>query len=211
MTRRCSLAMAALIAVAGPASVPGCGMAVRKIDAESLEAFTTVSRSFPESSHRVALATFEAMRGELASADFAKDSEFSANPKLARPDGSKPGEGELPPNFPAFWLEWKNKDKSLRELVTLKACHYSGKTRDGRPVQVAVLSEPEGTLVTVQVDKLGDRPFSQALLEKVAQRLAHPASPPGSLDEAATFKAFFGGVESREALPSIRRKVASGR
>jgi hypothetical protein len=208
---RFSFAIAITIAVVGPVSMPGCGLAVRKQDAESLAAFTTVNRFFPESSHRVALATFEAMRGELASAEFAKDSEFSSNPKLLKPGGTQPREGELPPNFPAFWLEWKSKGQSIRGLVTLKACHYSGKTRDGRPVEVAVLLQPGGSVVTVQVDKLGDRAVSQALLDKVAGRLAHPACSPGSLEEAATFKAFFGGVESREALPSIRKAAESGR
>jgi hypothetical protein len=77
-------------------------------------------------------------------------------------------------------------------------------------VEVAVLLQPEGSVVTVQVDKLGDRAFSQALLDRVAGRLAHPSSPPGSIEEAAKFKAFFGGVESREALPSIRKTVKSG-
>ena len=201
-----------LVAAVVLGSIPGCGMAVRKLDAESLAAATTVSRTFPESSHRVALATFEAMRGGLASAEFARDSEFASNPGLVKPDGTKPKEGELPPNFPAFWLSWKNKETSLRELVTLKACHYSGQARDGRPVQVDVLFQPpEGTLVTIRVDELGDRSFSHALLDKVADRLAHPSSPPGTPEEAATFKAFFGGVESREALPSIRKKADPGR
>ena len=199
MMCRCLIAV-----VFGIGLLPGCGRAVRKIDAESLEAFTTVSRTFSESSHRVALATFEAMRGELASADFAKDSEFF-HPNLTRPDGTKPKEGALPPNFPAFWLEWKNDGKPTHALMTLGACHFEGKTRDGRPVEVGVIFQPEETLVTVRVDKLGDRAVSQMLLDKVADRLAHPANPPGSLEEAATFKAFFGGVESREALPSIRK------
>jgi hypothetical protein len=200
MLRRCAIAIAVALG-----SMPGCGMAVRRADEQTLAAATTVTRSFPESPHRVALAAFEMMRSELASADFAKDSEFSATPRLVKKDGTKPKEEELPPNFPAFWLEWKNNGQNVRELVSLKAAHFAGKAHDGRPVEVGVTAAPGETLLTVRFDKLGDRMFSQHLADRVANRLAHPAYPPGSLEEAAAFKAFFGGVESREALPSLHK------
>ena len=209
MMRRCLIAVAVVVL----GLMPGCGLGVRKKDEETFKAAVTVPRSFSEPSHRVALATFEAMRAELASAEFASDSEFSPVPLRPKPDGSKPKEGEvrLPPDAPAFWVEWKNREKTVNDLVTLRTCHYRGKTRDNRPITVNVLYSPEGTLVTVLIDKLGDRLASNALLDKVADRLAHPASPPGSPEEAATLKAFFGGIESREALPTIRKNTDSAR
>lgn len=201
MMRRSWLAAAFLLG-----SMPGCGMAVRRLDEETLATATTAVRSFSESPHRVALATFEMMRAELASAEFAKDSEFGRGPSLNRRDGSKLKEGELPPNFPAFWLEWKGQDgKPSRALLSLKAAHFEGKMADGRPVEVGIAAQAGETLLTIRIDKLGDRMFSQYLAEQVANRLNHPAYPPGSREEAAAFQAFFGGVESREALPSLRK------
>jgi hypothetical protein len=181
-------------------TMPGCGMAVRKLDAESLTAATTAVRSFPESPHRVALATFEAIRGELASAEFAGNSEFAPFPK--------PREGDLPANFPAFRLEWSTGGKPVRALVMLKSVRFEGKAKDGRPVEVGVAAQPGETLVTIHFDQLGDRMYSIYLFDQVARRLAHPTYPPGSAEEAAAFQAFFGGVESREALPSVRKPAA---
>ncbi len=191
-------------------SMPGCGMAVRKLDEESLAAATTAVRSFPEPAHRVALATFEAMRAELASAEIARDSEFSPRPVPTRRDGSKPKEGELPADFPAFWLEWKNKTgEPARALVSLKAAHFEGKSLDGRPIEVGVASRDGETTVSIRFDKLGDRLYSGFLFDRISNRLAHPTYVPGSVEEASAFKAFFGGVESREALPSLRKPVVA--
>jgi hypothetical protein len=205
--RRCLIAVVVILG-----STPGCGMAMRKMQREEMIAIESVSRSFREPSHRVALAAFEAMRSELASAEFAKDSEFFPGPKVKKPDGTELREGELlPANFPGLWVEWKSKGKPVTSLLTLGACHFMGKTREGHAVVVDILQQPDGTLVTAHIDNAADKSASKALLEKVADRLAHPASPPGSLEEAATLKAFFGGVESREALPSIRKKPAASR
>jgi hypothetical protein len=206
MIRRSLLAVALLF---GPVPISGCGMAVRKADEETLAAATTAVRSLSAPSHRVALATFEVMRAELASSDFAKDSGFSPDPGLFKRDGSPVKEGELPPNFPAFWLEWKSdKGQPVRRMMTLKDAHFKGIARDGRPVEVGVVANGAETLLKIRFDKLGDRMFSQDLAEKVSQRLNHPTYPPGSLEEANAFKAFFGGVESREALPSLRKSQA---
>jgi hypothetical protein len=202
MWRQCTLAVAVALG-----SMPGCGMAVRKLDQETLAAATTAHRSFSEPSHRVALAVFEAMRAELATAEFASNSEFSADPGLVKRDGSPVKEGELPAEYPGFWLEWKANDgRASRSMVTLKAAHFAGKTLDGRPVEVDVEGQGGETVVSTRVAKLGDRMFSIWLMEKVTNRLNHPANPPGSLEEAATFKAFFGGVESREALPTLHKR-----
>ncbi len=182
----------------------GCGMGVRKLDADALTAATTVPREFTAPPHRVALATFEAMRSELASAEFAGDSQFVPGP--ARRDGSKPKPGDLPADFPAFWLEWTSQGKPVRELLGLRAAHFKGRTADGRPVEVEVVAQgPKVAQVAIRVDQLGDRMLSNRLLEATADRLAHPAAPPGSPEAAATYQAFFGGVESREALPSLRK------
>lgn len=195
MIRGCLIAVAVV-----SVSLPGCGMGVRKLDAEALAAATTAVRSFPEPPHRVALATFEVMRVELASADFAGNAEFAPFPP--------PRNGEVPPKFPAFRLEWMNDGKPVRAWVALKTVKFAGKARDGRPVEVGVSSQSGETLVTIHIDQLGDRMVSNDLFDRVAQRLSHPPHPPGSPEEAATFQAFFGGVESREKLPSVRKSEA---
>jgi hypothetical protein len=199
MTRRglISLAMASAL-------LPGCGMSVRKLDEEALAAATTVSRVFPEPPHRVALAAFEAMRAELASAEFVGDSEFM-------PYRGKPKELQLPGGL-AFDFEWKDKDgKPSHAPLVLQSVHFRGKTAEGRSVDVRVIRQDGQTLATVRVDELGDRMFSQWLLDRFADRLAHPATLPGSPEEAAAFQAFFGGVESREALPSLRKPKVEAR
>ena len=217
MALPCALNMRAcdgrcLIVVVVLGSMPGCGMSMRKIQREEMIAIESVSRSFPAPSHRVTLAAFEAMRMELASAEFAKDSEFLPAPKFKKPDGSEPKEGEpLPPNYPGLWVEWKSKGKAVTSLLTLGACHFKGQTRSGQAVTVEVQAEPDGTIVTVHIDNSSDKSASRAMLDKVADRLAHPSSPPGSPEEVATFKAFFGGVESREALPSLRKTTTASR
>ena len=201
-----------LIVVVVLGSIPGCGMAMRKLQREEMIAIESVSRSFPEPSHRVALAAFEAMRAELASAEFARDSEFLPAPKLKKRDGSEPKEGQpLPPNYPGLWVEWKSKGTAVTSLLTLGACHFAGSTRAGQAVTVEVQAQPDGTVITVHIDNSSDKSASRALLDKVADRLAHPANPPGSTGEVATFKAFFGGVESREALPSLKKASAASR
>ena len=167
-----------------------------------------MSRAFPEATHRVALAAFEAMRGELASAEFAGDSEFAPIPRPANPDGTRSKVDDVPPDGGGFWLEWKNEGRALRERVTLRACRYQGRTREGRSVEVAVLAEAGGSLVSVHVGEMGDRALSGVLLDKVADRLRHPVNPPGSDEEAASFQAFFGGIESREALLSARKRAS---
>jgi hypothetical protein len=115
----------------------------------------------------------------------------------------------LPPSFPAFWVEFQSSGQKVSRLLTLGACHFTGKTRQGQPVTVEVRFQPgDGTTVTVHIDDDGNRWASKALLDKVGDLLAHPTIPPGSLEEAAALKAFFGGVESRESLPSLQKRPA---
>jgi hypothetical protein len=183
----------------------GCGMQMRKIQREEMVALESVNRIYPQPSHRVALAAFEAMRSELTIAEFSKDSEFRPGPKPKNPKAPLFKDGQpLPPNFPAFWVEFQSSGQKVSRLLTLDACHFVGRTKQGQPVTVEVkFQPPDGTLVTVHIDQ-DDKSASKALLQQLEERLAHPANPPGSLEEVATFKAFFGGVESREALPSLR-------
>ena len=201
MTRKLSIVCLFLVAVP-----VGCGLPTRKLQRAELIAMESVSRMYPVPSHRVALATFEAMRSELASAEFARDSEFFSGPKPKNPGDPGPSAGQpLPTNFPGVWVEYRAGGTKVDRLLTLGACHFVGKTRTGQAATVEVLNQPGGSTVTVHVDGDADRSVSKLLLDKVADRLAHPANPAGSPEEASTFKAFFGGVESREALPSIRR------
>ena len=204
MSRRCLLAV--LVAVG---CLPGCGLGLRKIAGEPRIGDWTESTSHKEPPHRVALATLEAMRAELASADFAKgqDSEFAVARDLMRPGKKIPRPGEsVPPDYPAFWVDWtaKGDGHQERNLVVLIQAHFEGKTRDGRPVQISVRRDVE-TVVTVKVGKHGDPKLGRFLGERISERLAHPLHPPGSAEEAEAFRAFFGGVESREAIPSLRK------
>jgi hypothetical protein len=201
MIRRCLLVIMAL------ALVSGCGMQMRKALREEMVEKESITRSYPYPSHRVALATFEAMRIELGASEFAKDSEFSPGPRSKNPQAPVFQDGQpLPANFPAFWVEFQSSGQKVSRLLKLSACHFIGRTRQGHAVTVEVLYQPDGTMVTVHIDKDDTKSASKQLLETVSYRLDHPANPPGSLEEAATLKAFFGGIESREALPSLRKR-----
>ena len=203
MLRRSLLAVAVAL-------MPGCGLAMKTM-AERPHLFVwSESRTHPEPTHRVALATLEAMRAELASADFARDdgSQFAVASGLMQPGMKIPKPGEaVPPDYPAFWLDWtaSNNGHRERQLVQLQLARFEGVTRDGRRVQVGVRKEPESTQVMIQVDKHGDAKLGKALLDRIDDRLAHPLHPPGSSEEGETLRAFFGGVDSREAIPSLRK------
>jgi hypothetical protein len=181
----------------GLALLPGCGMTQRKLQREEMISIESVSRSFHEPAHRVAVATFEVMKAELASAGFARNCEFFPFPTPKSPGASLPVKGQpLPANFPGFWLEYQAGDKSVSNLLILGSCHFSGQTHQGQAVTVEIQSQPDGTIVTVHIDR-ADKSISRAFLEQVTGRLAHPSKPPGSLEEAADFQAFFGGVQSK--------------
>jgi hypothetical protein len=186
---------------------------MRRMAGEPLLWVWTESTGHEEPPHRVALATLEAMRAELASADFTRgqDSQFSVATELMQPGKKIPRPGEpLPADYPAFWVDWTAKDDGHKErnLVLLLQAHFEGRTRDGRPVQVNIRRDQE-TIVTIRVGRHGDAKVGQALAARIDERLAHPLHPPGSPAEAETLRAFFGGVESREAIPSLH-KPASG-
>jgi hypothetical protein len=87
MIRRCLLVVMALTMVSG------CGMQMRKALREEMVEKESITRSYPYPSHRVALATFEAMRMELGASEFAKASEFSPGPKPKNPNAAS---GQLP-------------------------------------------------------------------------------------------------------------------
>ena len=204
MSRRCLMAVLVVAAC-----LPGCGLGLRKMAGGPRTGAWTESTTYKEPPHRVALATLEAMRAELASADFAtgRDSEFAVARDLMKPGMKIPRPGDpVPPDYPAFWVDWTAKDDGHKErnLVVLVQAHFEGQTRDGRPVQVHVKCDLE-TVVTVQVGRHGDPKVGRLLGERISERLAHPLHPPGSPEEAETLRAFFGGVESREAIPSLRK------
>jgi hypothetical protein len=190
-------------------ALTGCGLGLRRVDSDTNMVVMARSRDFPAPAQRVAVAVFEAMRSDLASAEFAADSQFRPAPMPLKPDGSKPSESEvrLPPDSPAFWFEWQAQGKPTRQLVTLAACHFRGKSRGGRPVKVDVEAGPnlDSTTVVVRHDRLNEPSIGPALLDRIGERLAEPSNPPGSAEEAATFQAFFAGVEAR---PASGKKVA---
>ncbi len=199
-----------------PVALPGCGLGVRRqLDSEPILIPGVNTRSYPAAPHRVALATLEAMRAELASADFAKgkDNAFGsaqADLKAHTPPGQKPPAlprvGEpIPVDWPYFWVEWnvKNSAKKERQLVLLSSCQFEGKARNGDPVRASVKNENGQSVVTMQVGKMADQAAVRVLLEKIEDRLAHPLRPAGTVEEADTFVAFFSGVDSRESIPTL--------
>ncbi len=207
MRRLIGIAVAAV--ALGPIS--GCGLGLRKMEGEPLWVVGMATRTYKAPSHRVALATLEAMRSEFPEADLARDKDLAFSPanELKKPDGSFPKEGDasVPADFPAVWNDWKLPEggRSDRRPMILLSCHYAGKTRDGEPVQVSVRMRGMGTLVTVHVGRNGDAKVSGVLLDGIAARLDHPTYAPGSREESDAMRAFFGGVESRETLPSIHK------
>ena len=199
-----------LMAILGLSILTGCGLAMRKMEGEPLWQVGTATRTFIEPSHRVAIAALEAMRAELASADLAADRDLAFSPadELCKADGSYPVEGELglPPNHPAFWMDLPDRPglPPRRIPARLLSTYLVGRARDGRPVEVAVRFAGAETLVTAHVGRAGDSELSKALFDRIADRLAHPAYPVGSRDEAEAFRAFFAGSATRERLPSLR-------
>ena len=189
MIRRCVIA----IAVAAIVSVGGCGRMMLVQYGEPVWLIHRVNRTFPQPSHRVALATYEVLKAELAKVGMV-DEELTQDDRFEKPDGKTPAPGEIqiPDDVPAFWM---NGLSSGPIIVKLRYLELAGKDRDGRVVQAVVrigVETPEpDSVVSIQIGDKGDAKASGALLDKIAERLAHPTHKPGSLEERQALQTLF--------------------
>ena len=146
-------------------------------------------------SHRVALATSEVLKAELAEVKIRKV-ELTRDRNFDTPEGKTPEPGSvvIPDDHPACWLEGLPNSKGPM-LVNCQLVAFEGKTKDGRKVDVAVRLEIVGsdqrTVVSVQVGGQGDASGSKDLIDKIAERVQNPSTRPGSPEERAALKAAF--------------------
>jgi hypothetical protein len=165
-------------------------------------------------SHRVALATYEALKGELAevkvlNVELTQDDHF--NP----PGGGmpKPGDVKIPEDYPAFWADWLNPKGPV--IVNCRYCDFEGKTKDGRKVEAVVRLEIMGsdqrTVVSVQVGRKRDDKATKVLIDKISDRVHNqPILKPGSPEERTALKDAFGprpGEEEPKALASGEYRI----
>jgi hypothetical protein len=209
MWRRCAI----VVAVAGLALMAGCGSMILAVqEGEPIWLLHRVWRIVPEPSHQVALATLEVLKAELTDVKIVEE-ELSAEDRFNPPDGKppKPDNVDIPVEYPAFWLDGLIFNESGPGIYNCRFCAFEGKTKDGRMVDAVVRMESEGSekhsVVSLQVGRKGDKEASKALLDKIADRAAHPTLAPGSHEERAALSAAFlprPGTEARKLV--IRTK-----
>ena len=189
MMRRCVI----VTAVAAIVSVVGCGRMMLVQYGEPVWLLHRVNRTFDQPSHRVALATYEVLKAELTSVGMV-DEELTQDDRFDKPDGKTPAPGEIqiPDDAPAFWMKGLSTGPII---VNLRSFELAGKDRLGRVVQVVVrigLETPEpDSVVSIQVGERGDDRASNALIDKIAERLAHPTYKLGSAEERQALQALF--------------------
>lgn len=190
MMRRC----VAVIAMTAVVSVAGCGaMMLAVSEGEPFWLLHRVNRPFVQPSHRVALATYEVLKAELTSVEI-DDEEMTPDDQFDKPGGKTPmpGEIEIPDDVPAFWLKVLNFGPAI---VNLRTCELMGKDRHGREVFAVVRIGSRGpklnTVVSIQIGRRGDEKASRALLDKIAERVAHPSYKPGSPEERQALQDLF--------------------
>ena len=199
MFRRCLLAIAGLAL----GLVAGCGPVLRtawkaeraigKVEAAWMP--NRLDYTIYQPSHRVALATFEALKAELAEVKIRKV-ELTQDKHFDLPDGKPPAPGSvvIPNDYPACWLEGLPIFNSPT-LVNCRHVVFAGKTKDGQKVDALVRLEVVGsdqrTVVSVQVGGHGDATGSKNLIGKISERVLNPLTGPGSPEERAALKAAF--------------------
>ena len=199
MFRRCLLAVAGLAL----GLVAGCGPVFRsaqKIEAALVKAEwammpNRLDYTVYQPSHRVALATSEVLKAELAEVKI-RNVELTQDKHFDTPEGKTPEPDSvvIPDGYPAFWLEGLPISKSPI-LVNCRLVEFAGKTKDGQKVHASVRLEIVGsdqrTVVSVQVGGRGDARGSKSLIEKISERVRNPSTRPGSPEERAALKAAF--------------------
>jgi hypothetical protein len=199
MFRRCLLAVAGLAL----GLVAGCGPIVRSawkierglLKVESALMPNRLDYTVYQPTHRVALATSEALKVELAEVKI-RNVELTQDKHFDTPEGKTPVPGSvvIPDDYSACWLEGLPISKSPI-LVNCRLVAFAGKTKDGQRVDVSVRLEIVGsdqrTVVSVQVGGHGDSTGSKNLIDKISERVQNPSTRPGSPEERAALKAAF--------------------
>lgn len=200
MIRRCWLAVAglafalALSAGCGPIfrSAQTVDLAVRKAELALMP--NRLEYTVYQPSHRVALATLDVLKAELAEVEV-HDIELSQDGNFNPPDGKKlePGDVKIPDDYPAFWVDGLSSTGPV--LVNCRSIDFEGQTRDGKAVVASVRLEIVGsdqrTVVGAQVGRRGDTKPTKDLIDKIAERIQNPGSAPGSAEERAALNAAF--------------------
>jgi hypothetical protein len=199
MFRRCLLAVAGLAL----GLVAGCGPVVRSaqrietalVKVEWAMMPNRLDYTVYQPSHRVALATSEVLKAELAEVKI-RNVELTQDKHFDTPEGKTPVPGSvvIPDDSSACWLEGLPISKSPI-LVNCHLVAFAGKTKDGQRVDAVVRLEIIGsdqrTVVSVQVGGHGDARGSKNLTDKISGRVQNPSTRPGSPEERAALKAAF--------------------
>jgi hypothetical protein len=195
MIRRCLLASAGL----SLALAAGCGTMMLASQGEPVWLLHRLDWTVFKPSHRVAMATFEALKGELAEVKIV-DEELTQDSHYNLPDGQwtlpKPADLRIPDDYPAFWVDgFGPKDQPM--IVNCRSCVFRGKTKDGKRVDAVVRLEIVGTseqhtVVSVQAGRKGDEKLTKGLIDRISEQLQHPKFPPGSTEERAALNLVLG-------------------
>ena len=199
MFRRCLLAVAGLAL----GLVAGCGPVFRtawKVERAmgKVEAALMPNRldyTVYQPSHRVALATSEVLKAELAEVKI-RNVELTQDKHFDTPEGKTPvpGSVSIPDGYAACWLDGLPISEGPI-LVNCRQVAFAGKTKDGQKVDAVVRLEIIGsdqrTVVSVQVGGHGDARGSKDLIDKISERVQNPSTRPGSPEERAALKAAF--------------------
>jgi hypothetical protein len=137
----------------------GCGLINSEIAKTQALRPGAVTRTFDVPAARVMMTTLELNWGEIT---WNESFDFNLKSTPVGKAGSlKPGSGAIALN---------------PEELSLEPSSITGKTKDGRAVNVWLrpIDQDKKTEVTVLIGKLGDPALSNTLLDKIADRLAHP-------------------------------------
>ena len=193
MIRKCCFALAGLAL----ALAAGCGsLMIGAMQGQPVWLTHRLDWTVYQPSHRVALATYEALKAELDEVKVV-DIELTQDDHFNPPGGGMPRLGDLkiPDDYPAFWADGLNPNGPV--LVNCRSCDFAGKTKDGRKVEAVVRLEIMGsdqrTVVSVQVGRKRDDKASKALIDKISERVHNqPILKPGSPEERAALNKAFG-------------------
>jgi len=192
MIRRCLIAVAGLsIALA-----TGCGsMMLAAREGEPVWLIHRLNWTVYQPSHRVALATLEALKDSNLSDVRIVADEVTVDPRFNTAQGKapRPEDVKIPEDYPAFWLDGLD-DHPL--IINCRYCSFEAKTKDGKIVHAVVRLEIIGkseqhTVVSVQVGRKGDEALTKSLIDKISGKVFEPKILPGSPEERTALNEAF--------------------
>lgn len=200
--------------------VVGCGPVIRtkwKVERGLARAETALTPNkldytVYQPTHRVALATWETLKADLAEArvvrvELTRDHHFDTSEgKTPAPEAVT-----IPPGHHACWVE----SPALAKEPILANCQlvsFEGKTKDGQAVEVEVRLEIVGsdqrTVAGVQVGGRGDSSNSRLLIARISERLVNLAPRPNSPEERAAVRTMFDlGPKARVEAPPGKDEI----